>query len=227
MSSILVFAPHPDDEVLGCGGVIARHAEGGDDVFVCIVTKGMPPVYCHPPEVQHLPHSLINEIDQAHRILGVKKTLYLELPAVMMESVPRHELNHKISDTIAACAPDFVYMPHYGDMQKDHEITAEAIMVAVRPKAGCCVRFVYAYETLSETEWNMPNVKNAFLPNTYVNIDNYLDKKLAAMRCYPSQLSDFPNPRSIEAVEALAKYRGATMNCRSAEAFMLIREYRI
>lgn len=225
--NVLVFAPHPDDEVLGCGGTIARHVSEGDTVFVCIVTRGKPPVYNHSKEIlENTPHDLVDEIEAAHNVLGVKKTFFLQFPAVMLETVPRYELNNAISKLISDLTPDVIYMPYFGDMQKDHMITSEAVMVAVRPKGNRTVQYVYSYETLSETEWNIPHAANDFIPNTFVDIGEYLIKKKEAMECYKSQLTEFPNPRSLEAMEALAKYRGSTMGAEAAEAFMLIREYR-
>ena len=122
--------------------------------------------------------------------------------------------------------PDEVYIPHVGDMQKDHQIVNEAVMVAVRPKYEHKVYAVYAYETLSETEWNIPNTINAFIPTVYHDISGFLEKKKQALSCFKTQLSEFPNPRSLKAVDALAKYRGSTAGVRAAEAFVLIREIR-
>jgi LmbE family N-acetylglucosaminyl deacetylase len=225
--TVLVFAPHPDDEIIGCGGTIARHAASGDDVYICIVTRGLPPVYNHDPKIlKDLPHDLYEEAESAHRLLGVKHTIYLQYPAVMLETVPRHELNGSISGIVEEYCPDVVYIPHFGDMQKDHAVTAAAVMVAVRPKRERIVRAVYAYETLSETEWNIPHPANSFIPDTYVDISGLLDLKLRAMAAYGSQIAKFPHPRSPEAMEALARLRGSTMGSVAAEAFMLIREYR-
>ena len=225
--TILVFAPHPDDEVIGCGGTITRHIAEGDRVYVCIVTRGKPPVYNHSPEIlEKLPHDLYAEIKESHSILGVKKTYYLQFPAVMLETVPRYELNGKISELVGSIKPDVIYIPHFGDMQKDHALTSEAVMVAARPKGNRVVQAVYSYETLSETEWNIPHLSNAFVPNVYVDISEFLNIKLEAMKCFRSQICEFPNPRSIEAITALARFRGSTMGADAAEAFMLIREYR-
>ena len=182
--TVLVFAPHPDDEIIGCG-TIARHAASGDDVYICIVTRGLPPVYNHDPKIlKDLPHDLYEEAESAHRLLGVKHTIYLQYPAVMLETVPRHELNGSISGIVEEYCPDVVYIPHFGDMQKDHAVTAAAVMVAVRPKRERIVRAVYAYETLSETEWNIPHPANSFIPDTYVDISGLLDLKLRAMAAY-------------------------------------------
>lgn len=224
--NVLIFAPHPDDEVLGCGGVIAKHISEGDSVFVCITTCGHPPIFNDDlMKEKGWPHTLYPEISEAHKILGVTQTYYLDFPAADIESIKRFELNGRIINLIQDIKADILYMPHFGDMQKDHTILTESIMVAVRPKYEHRVKRVLAYETLSETEWNIPHSKNTFIPNVFVDIGDFMDKKLKAMNCYQSQLSDFPDPRSLEAVESLAKLRGSTMHAKAAEAFMLIREY--
>lgn len=225
--NVLVFAPHADDEILGCGGTIARHADEGDVVYVCVVTRGKPPVYKVSKDLLLTqPHNRMKEIEASNKCLGITKTFFLQHPAVMLETVPRHELNKSIFEVINEVKPEILYIPHHGDMQKDHEITSEAVMVAVRPTGLHKVRKVYAYETLSETEWNIPNSKNVFLPYTFVNIEKYLTAKIEAIKCHKTQLRDFPHPRSVEAITALAQFRGSTMCCSAAEAFSLIREYR-
>ncbi len=225
---ILIFAPHADDEILGCGGVIAKYTEMGDEVHVCIVTNAYPPVGDNSKALKNgWPINLYPEVMDAKDVLGIKEYHFLLFPAVLLETVPRNEVNGKIQKLINDIKPEIVYIPHFGDMQKDHTLTAEAVMVAVRPKGEHIVRKVYAYETLSETEWNIPHAKNAFIPNMFVDISAQLKKKLDAMACYKSQLGEFPNPRSLEAVSSLAKYRGSTCGVKAAEAFMLIREYQV
>ena len=120
--------------------------------------------------------------------------------------------------------PDEVYIPHRGDMQLDHKMIADAAMVALRPKYEHVVRRIYAYETLSETGWDVPNTVNEFIPNVYEDVSEFLPKKLEAMGIFKSQTAEFPAARSIGAVEALARYRGASVNVPAAEAFSLIRE---
>lgn len=209
--NVLVFAPHADDEVLGCGGTMARYIDEGADVYVCVMTSGQPPVYDNSEAIRNgWPHKRYPEIMECKKKLGIKEYFFLQFPAVLMETVPRNEVNRKIQEVMEKVRPDIVFIPHFGDMQKDHALTAEAVMVAVRPKYNHTVQTVYAYETLSETEWNIPHVKNAFIPNVFVGISKYIDKKKEAMKCYESQLWTFPNPRSLEAIEALAKYRGST-----------------
>ena len=216
---VLVFAPHPDDEVIGVGGTIAKLADAGDDVYVCIVTSGQPPIYD--------PNDTLAAQDEARRadeLLGVKETIFLNFPAVMLETVPRYQLNGKISETINNIKPDEVYIPHRGDMQIDHQMVVDSCMVGLRPRGDDIPKRVYAYETLSETGWNIPNTTNEFIPTVYENISDTLQKKLSAMRLYSMQTMDFPNARSIEAIEALSKFRGATVSVNAAEAFALIRE---
>lgn len=217
--TILVIAPHPDDEVLGCGGIIAKRVSEGHDVYVCVVTKGCKPLF---PESQV--EQVRNECRQADAYLGVKETIFLDFPAVMLESVPRYELNEGIAGVIRRIKPDEVYLPHRGDMQLDHKMTVDAAMVALRPKYEHVVKRIYAYETLSETGWDIPNSSNEFIPTVYEDISKTINRKMEAMRLFQSQLSSFPAARSLETVEVLAKYRGTTVNVTAAEAFMLIRE---
>lgn len=221
MKKILVIAPHADDEILGVGGTIARNVTEGNEVYVCVVTHGEEPLFS-----KDLVEKLREETIRAHEYLGVKKTYFLEYPAVMLESIQRYKLNESILAVIEKINPDEVYIPHAGDMQKDHQIVNESAMVAVRPKYNHKIQAVYAYETLSETEWNIPNTVNAFIPTVYQDISEYLEEKKKAFHFFSTQEAVFPNPRSLEAIEALARYRGATVSVRAAEAFMLIREIR-
>ena len=142
----------------------------------------------------------------------------------MLETVPRYELNSKIVELVKKINPDEVYIPHRGDMQIDHQMVADAAMVAVRPRGEHYPKRIYAYETLSETGWNIPNTVNEFIPTVYEDITDTFDKKIEAMSIFESQLSPFPAARSIGAIKALAKFRGATVSVKAAEAFSLIRE---
>lgn len=216
---ILVIAPHADDEVLGVGGTIARYAEEGNQVDVCVVTVGQVPMFS-----QDVISAIRNEALKAHKLLGVHESIFLELPAVLLSEIPRHEINGKLCEVINRVKPDIVYIPHFGDMHYDHTLVAQAAMVAVRPINGCKVKEVYSYETLSESEWNTPHSKNTFIPNTYVNISKQLEKKEKAMECYRSQLKEFPHPRSVKALESLANLRGSTVGVNAAEAFCLLRK---
>ena len=215
---VLVFAPHPDDEILGVGGSIAKYISLGHDVCVCIVTCGKPPIF-----TESEAKKVRNETDLAHRFLGITETIRYDFPAVMIEKCNRYKVNDALQKVISNTKPDIVYIPHCYDIQKDHQIVAEAAMVALRPKHNNNVKKIYAYETLSETEWNISNSVNAFTPTTWNDISGFLDIKIEAMKKYESQLASFPNPRSIEAIQALAKYRGSNICIEAAEAFVNIR----
>lgn len=217
--NILVIAPHPDDEVLGCGGAIVKYASEGHDVYVAVVTKGCEPLF---PESQV--QQVRNECMEADRLLGVKQTVFMDFPASMLESVSRYEFNGAFLKLIQDIKPDIVFIPHRGDMQIDHKMTVDAVMVALRPKYDHIVKKIYAYETLSETGWDIPNTVNDFFPTCYIDISDVLESKLEAIKIFKSQISDFPNARSLETIKALAQYRGSMMNLKAAEAFMLIRE---
>lgn len=212
---ILVFAPHNDDEVLGVGGTIARHVNEGDNVYVCSVTVG---------KNKERTERIRNEASAAHEILGVTKTFFLDLPVVELANMSRLIINEKIDKITSHIKPDIIYIPHKGDMHTDHTIVAESVMVAARPVDNPQIRAIYAYETLSETEWNIPSVDNAFIPNVWSDITDTLDKKLKAMNCYQSQLYKFPHPRSLKAISSLSEFRGSTVCVNNAESFMLIRQ---
>lgn len=216
---VLVIAPHPDDEIIGVGGTIAKRAKDGNEVYVCVVTKGKSPLFNDEFIEQGR-----KECRKADKKLGVKETIFLDFPAVMLETVPRYEFNGKISEVVNSIKPDEVYIPHRGDMQIDHQMVVDAAMVAVRPRGNNYPKRVYAYETLSETGWNIPNIVNEFIPTVYEDITDTYEVKLEAMAIFESQLFVFPEARSIGAIEALAKYRGATVSVKAAEAFSLVRE---
>lgn len=218
---VLVIAPHPDDEILGVGGTIAKRTTEGHEVYVCVVTRGCEPLF-HEDCVE----TVRDECRRADASLNVKETMLLDFPAAMLEKVPRHELNKSILEVVQRIKPDEVYIPHRGDMQLDHKMIVDAAMVALRPKYDHRVSRIYAYETLSETGWDIPNTVNEFIPTVYEDISETIKKKLAAMSIYQSQLAEFPSTRSISAIAALAKFRGVTVGVKAAEAFSLVREIR-
>ena len=213
---MLVIAPHPDDEVLGCGGTIVKHAKNGNEVYLCVVTKGYTPDWS-----EEFLKNRPKEIEKANKILGIKKTHFLDYPTVKLDTIPQKELNEAISKVVNEVKPDILCIPHKGDVNKDHRLVFEASLVATRP-ANHKVKKILSYETLSETDWGQPI--EPFVPNVYVDISETLDKKIEAMKAYGSELKQYPHPRSLEIIEALAKKRGSEVGVKFAEAFMLIRE---
>jgi LmbE family N-acetylglucosaminyl deacetylase len=213
---ILVIAPHPDDEVLGCGGTIAKFTNQGDETHLCIVTKAYKPDWS-----EEFLRERQEEIKKANRILGIKKTYQLNLPSVKLDTIPQKQLNASILKVINEVKPDVLYIPHKGDLNRDHRLVFEAALVATRPLYPE-LKKILSYETLSVTDWG--ELINPFIPNVYVDISETFEKKIESMKAYASELKNYPHPRSIDIIEALAKKRGSEAGLRLAEAFIQIRE---
>ena len=219
MKNVLVIAPHPDDEVLGCGGTIKKLADEGRQVYVLIMSRGTPKYYA-----EERIDNVRLEAREAHMLLGVKETLFFDYHAPELDTVPLAELSRSIAGVIQEKKIHTIFLPHRGDIHNDHALVFKAGLVAARPVGSYTVKEIYCYETLSETEWAPPFGDDAFIPGLFVNVTPYFDHKLRAMECFKSQLRTFPNPRSLENTEALAKLRGATVGFERAEAFMPIRQ---
>ena len=217
-SNTLIIAPHPDDEILGCGGTIKKLSASGTRVVVLVATRGKKEMYS---EERIL--NVRNEARKAHKILGVTETRFLDFPAPDLDRVSLAEISGAISEVIREYDIATVYLPHYGDIHHDHRVIFQAGLVAARPVNGNPVKSIFSYETLSETEWAAPLGDMTFIPTRFVNISDFFNLKLEAMKCFKSQLRDFPNPRSLKAIEALANLRGSTVGFNFAEAFMTIR----
>jgi len=216
---ILIVAPHPDDEVIGCGGTIAKYSRKGDEVFLCIVTKAYKPDWS-----EEFLKNRPKEIEKANKILSIKKTYFLDFPTAKLDTIPQKELNDSISNIVKEIDPEIVFAPYEGDLNKDHRLIFEAVLVATKPKPGSSVKRLLSYENLSETEWGRSLTKKMFIPNVYIDISDTLKEKLGAMKAYKSELKESPHPRSLEIIEALAKKRGSEAGLKFAEAFSLIRE---
>ena len=215
---VLVVAPHPDDETIGAGGLIAKYAHNQNEVTILTVAGHRPPVYSEAVYAQTL-----KEAKEAHCILGVAKSVFFDFPATTLGQVAAHELNERIYSVFEEVEPQIVLCP-YPDRHVDHRIIFESTMVAARPvKAGAAVEILAAYETLSETHWNAPHIEPTFTPNWVVNITDFVEKKFKALACYESQIPPFPGPRSLEAAKALAMFRGTQAGFAYGEGFHVIR----
>lgn len=216
---VLVIAPHPDDEVLGCGGTIARLTDNGCEVHVAIATRGREPRYSAESVA-----ALREEARAAHALLGVTATHWLDLPAAALDTIPQVDINRALETLISDIAPDTVFLPFVGDIHVDHQLIFRSSLVAMRPCVETYPARILAYETVSETNWSTPCAGPSFVPNVSIDISTTLDRKLAAFRCYGSQQVPFPHERSPAVLQALATVRGGTVHRRAAEAFTLIRE---
>jgi N-acetylglucosamine malate deacetylase 1 len=215
---VLVVAPHPDDETLGVGGTIAKHAEQGDEVTVLVVSGHLPPLYGRDRYER-----TVVEAKQAFAILGVSGSRFLEIPTGMIGNQPVGVVNNKITELIAELRPQIVMGP-FPDRHIDHRLVFESLMVATRPRgAGKDINLLAAYETLSETHWNAPQIEPNFVPNMVVDVTAQMERKIRALKCYESQIQAFPDARSVEAVDALAKLRGTQAGFAFGEALQIIR----
>lgn len=217
-NNFLFVAPHPDDEVLGCGGVIKKLTLRGTLVYVLVVTRGKKEKYSDEKIMK-----VRNEALKAHKILGVTETRFLDFPAPDLDLISLAEISEAISKIIIELKIETLYLPHRGDIHHDHKAVYNAGMVAARPLVNNSVRRVFSYETLSETEWSDPFGDDFFIPTTFVDITDVFSYKLEAMKCFESQLREFPNPRSLKAIEALSNFRGCMVGYKNAEAFETIR----
>ena len=222
MEKVLVIAPHADDEIIGCGATMAKHILNGDEVYVVISTNasiGAPELF----SAEDI-HKVRSEVLDAHKYLGVKDTFFLEFPAPALNAFPEYQISLAYSKIINEISPSIIYLPHPGDIHQDHKAVYRSALVALRPQGNNNrIHSVYCYETLSETEWS-PSQEKPFVPNCYVDVTATFRKKLEAMSFIKSQLKEFPNPRSLEALEALSKFRGSTVNVNNAEAFVIERK---
>lgn len=219
--NVLIVAPHADDEVLGCGGIISRFVREGAKVHVVVVTNAS----VGAPELYSSDRAKIVRAEAAasHSFLGVTKTFFLDFPAPRLDTFPSYQISNALLQILRESSIETMFIPHRGDMHKDHAVVYQAALVAARPINNCPVKNIYVYETLSETEWAPPFGDDAFIPNVFFDISEDIAKKVKAMQFYTTQIKEAPHPRSIEIIESLAKLRGATVGYRFAEAFMLVR----
>ncbi len=223
---VLIVAAHPDDEVLGCGATLARHVAAGDAVSVLFLSEGV--TGRSEPGVARDWSADIAEREamagRAAQLLGYSIAGFLRHPNLRMREQPLLDLVKQIDGAIRLLSPEVIYTHHIGDMNTDHRIAADAVLTACRPRQGLSVRSIYAFETPSSTEWNSPLHAPPFAPVRFVDVTAFLPRKLEAMRCYDFELRPMPHPRSPEAVEALARYRGVSIGVAAAEAFTVLRE---
>ena len=224
--AILVVAAHPDDEVLGCGGTIARHADEGDYVQILIVAEGATSRQQLRDRIQ-VGEELSTLAQAAHTagsILGAAGVELLDLPDNRLDSLDRLDLIKHIEDRINFHQPQVVYVHHAGDLNVDHRRLHEAVVTACRPIPGHPVRRLLSFEVASSSEWQAPGSAPTFKPNWFVDISDQWKRKRAALMAYSMEMRPWPHSRSLEALEHLARWRGSQVGIEAAEAFCLLRE---
>lgn len=223
---ILVIAAHPDDEVYGMGGTMAKLSAQGHEVHVLIVTDGCTAQYAGRPDLPEIVRKKRAEALEAGRILGIKEVHFGTFPDMRLDTVPHVELNRLIEETVDAFRPEAVYTHFYGDVNLDHQAVYRSTLVAVRPLPGQRVKELYCYRVPSSTEWSPQLAQTAFLPNTMVDISGFEEAKEAALRAYQTETRAYPHPRSPQYVRETDRAWGLQWGLGPGEAFMCLRAIR-
>lgn len=215
---VLVMACHADDEVLGCGGVICRHIEKGDEVSVCVVTtpKDNSILGRELSYTEELREKLLKEQENVDNFLGITRRILLEHSVLELNKIGRSVLNYSIQKVINKIEPDIIYTHWYNDLNYMHQLVSLATIIGVRPPKKTTV---YMYEM----ESSLFSIQ-AFKPNYYIEISEYIFKKIKAFSYYKSQYRKDIHPRNAEGIETFAMYRGQEVGLEYAEAFILVRE---
>lgn len=224
---VLVIAAHPDDEILGCGATTARLAAEGHEVQFAILGEGITSRHVARSDA----HSeqlagLREQARSAAAVVGAKNVIFHGLPDNRLDTVPLLDVVKIVEGLVESNQPDVVYTHHGGDLNVDHSVIHRAVLTATRPLTGPTVGEIYAFEVPSSTEWAFQRLEPAFRPNVFVDVTQWLEAKISAMKCYETESREFPHPRSPQALRAIAERWGSVAGCGAAEAFELVRSIR-
>jgi len=222
MNKILVIAVHPDDETLGCGGTLLKHKANGDEIHWLIATDIK--------ESEGYGISTIKkrnkEITKIEDLYGFTSVNKLDLSTTKVDTYSMSVLVSKISSVIDRIKPDIIYLPFKGDVHSDHKYIFDAAYSCTKVFRHPFIKKIYMMETLSETEFSLSTKEDSFVPNVFVDISEFMDKKIELINIYESEIGKHPFPRSERNIRALGTLRGATCECDYAESFVLLKEIR-
>lgn len=224
MNKILVISAHPDDEVLGMGGTIAKLASRGCEVNVLIVTDGSSSQYRGSVDLAKIIEDKKQETCACAQTLGVKNVYYGELPDMKLDTIPHITINKVIESTIEQLQPNAVFTHFWGDVNQDHVNVYKSTLVAVRPVMGQVVKELYCYRVPSSTEWTPCKEESMFMPNYFVDITDFAQRKYEAFAKYTTELREYPHPRSVQHLRELDVARGLEVGMGPAETFVLLRK---
>ncbi|NOX15370.1 MAG: PIG-L family deacetylase [Epsilonproteobacteria bacterium] len=213
---ILIVAAHPDDEVLGCFGTVARLIKEGYEAYTLILGEGKTSRGEGEKEIALLQ----KEIKKANEYIGIKKVFTEKFPDNSFDSIPLLDIVKKIVQTKEKIKPDIIFTHYKNDLNIDHQITYKAVITATRPMKDECVKEIYSFEILSSTEWNYPL---SFSPDVFFDITDTIDLKIAAIKKYKSELCKYPHPRSLKGIRLNAQYHGIRVGKKYIEAFKSVR----
>ena len=220
MNKVLVIAPHPDDETFGCGGTLLKHINNGDSVNWLIMTSMQNSDEYDSNQKQ----KQISTIDSVANAYPFNKFHQAQFQTSLLDSFPKIELIKEISSFIRMIEPNVLYLPHPHDIHSDHEAVFSAAISCSKSFRYPYIKKVRVYETLSETDFSLNLNNDGFKPNLFVDISDYLDRKVEIMKLFESEIKDHPFPRSERSINSLASLRGAVAGCEYAESFISIKE---
>ncbi len=216
MDKVLTIAVHPDDETLGCGGTLLKHKAKGDEIHWLI---------CTDIDSSHTYYATRQkEIQEVSKLYSFDSVVNLQLKTMQVDEYTMSELIGKISKVINSIKPNIVYLPFKNDVHSDHRKIFEAAYSCTKSFRYPFIKKIYMMETLSETEFAPSTKEDSFIPNVFVDISEFMEKKIEIMKVFKSELAEHPFPRSIKNIKALAAYRGATAACEYAESFIVLKE---
>ena len=224
MKKVLVIAPHPDDEVLGAGGTIAKLVKEGKDVSLLIVTDGSSSQYHNADNLDEIIEKKKIETRLCADVLGIKDIYYGGLPDMKLDSTPHVAINGVIEEVVDKVQPDTVFTHFWGDVNCDHQNVYKSTLVAVRPVLGQIVRELYCYRVPSSTEWTPNKADTMFMPNVFVDITEVAEQKYEAFSKYRTELRDYPHPRSLQYLRENDRAAGIRVGLLAAEEFLLLRK---
>lgn len=217
--NVVVLAAHPDDEILGAGATLAKHARAGDAVHAVVLAEGATSRY-----EERMKESLHAAGARAARAIGFASCRFESLPDQRLDAVPLIEVTQRIEAILDVLDPSVVYTHFSGDVNLDHGVVSRAVWTACRPYRFPNLKRVAVFETPSSTEWGAPHEGSGFRPNLFVDVSATLDAKIAAIECYESELRPYPHPRSARALRERAAYWGSVVGRAAVEPFMILRE---
>lgn len=218
--NVLVVAPHPDDETLGCGGTILNHKESNDNVFWLLITKANQAI----TDIPNIVEKQKSNVEKVNVRYGFEKLFHLDFLTTELERYPIGQLISEISKIINETKPEIIYLPHCSDIHSDHSTVFQATISCTKNFRYPFIKKVLMYETLSETEFAPALSGSTFIPNVFVDITNHIDKKIEIMKLFTTEIMEFPLPRSFSSIKALARLRGSRIGVEYAEAFQLLLE---
>ena len=224
MKKVLVIAAHPDDEVMGLGGTIAKLSAQGVECHLLIVTDGSSSQYRESDHLCEIIEAKKIETNNCADTLGFRSIHYGELPDMKLDMTPHIVINQVIEKVIDEVQPDTVFTHFWGDVNSDHQEVYKSTLVAVRPVMGQVVKELYCYRVPSSTEWTPNKADTMFMPNYFVNIEKYAEQKYKAFACYSTELREYPHPRSVQYLRETDKAVGIRVGLLAAEEFVLLRK---